>query len=391
MNDTADMQAADLQAPDTRAARAHWPQLAIITAFWVYVALSNIWYARSMNAGLKGMVGEDHFAPWDARALQHLLLYPALLARMWASLKIRWQPAWDAVPMQLFVAAAFAVLGAPALAIAQAVLGHHVWDVWSADDHGLHPMHLFDSDTLALWAASATSMFLAYGFGLALVTGFSIYQRYADSQLKIAALEREFSAARLSALRLQLSPHTLFNLLHAIHGQIAWEPRAAQAMVVKLGDLLRRLLKAGERDFSSLADEMQFVRLYLELQQQRFADRLSIQIPERECLPAVWVPSLILQPLVENAVVHGLAGHDGPVWIRVEAAVTEQTLRLCITNTATGKSPGSGEGIGTRNVRERLAVQFGERASFSSGPAEAGIWRAEISLPAVRDVGSTAR
>jgi two-component system LytT family sensor kinase len=76
-------------------------------------------------------------------------------------------------------------------------------------------------------------------------------------------------------------------------------------MVVQLADLLRRLLNAGERDFTRLADELQFVRLYLELQQRRFADRLTVILPEPHEIYAVWVPSLILQPLVENAVVHG--------------------------------------------------------------------------------------
>ncbi len=75
---------------------------------------------------------------------------------------------------------------------------------------------------------------------------------------------------------MQLSPHTLFNLLHTIRGYIEWDPKGAQSMVVQLADLLRRLLNAGERDFSKLSDELQFVRLYLELQQRRFADR-----PER--------------------------------------------------------------------------------------------------------------
>ena len=375
-------------AGDARGAPAVGALLLIITTYWVYVALSNILYANSMNAGLTGMAGERQFSPWDTRALQHLFLYPALLVSVWASLKIRWQPAWCAVPMQFLIAVMFAVLGAPALVAAQMLSGQHEW---ASSDHGFNVEHLFEPDTLALWVASATSMFLAYGFGLALVTGFSIYRRYSASQLRVAALEREFSAARLSALRMQLSPHTLFNLLHTIHGQIAWEPRAAQAMVIKLSDLLRRLLQAGERDFSTLADEMQFVRLYLELQQQRFADRLSVELPAREALPPVWVPSLILQPLVENAVVHGLAGHDGAVLIKVECALAGEALRLVITNTAVARAPGSGDGIGTRNVRERLSVQFGDKATFGSGAVSGGIWRAAISLPALQDAGSVPR
>ena len=116
---------------------------------------------------------------------------------------------------------------------------------------------------------------------------------------------------------MQLSPHTLFNLLHTIRGHIEWDPKGAQAMVVQLADLLRRLLNAGERDFSRLTDELQFVGLYLELQQKRFADRLTVELPAPEDIVDAWVPSLILQPLVENAVVHGLAGHQGPVEVRV--------------------------------------------------------------------------
>ena len=173
--------------------------------------------------------------------------------------------------------------------------------------------------------------------------------------------------------------------LHTIRGQITWDPPAAQAMVVQLGDLLRRLLSAGEREFSRLADELQFVTLYLELQQKRFADRLTIRVPVRDDIARAWVPSLILQPLVENAVVHGLAGHEGPVVIRVEAYVSGERLVLRVLNTiAPGKAIGL-TGIGIANVRERLEVQFGDAASFTAGPADDDLWLAEIHMPLLRD------
>jgi LytS/YehU family sensor histidine kinase len=176
----------------------------------------------------------------------------------------------------------------------------------------------------------------------------------------------------------------LFNLLHTIKGQIGWDPAAAQAMVVQLGELLRRLLRAGERDFTRLSDELRFVQLYLELQQKRFADRLTVWIAEPNGLPSLWVPSLILQPLVENAVVHGLAGHGGPVEIRVEAVVYGEVLMLQVVNTIAPDSVTGQDGIGLRNVRERLAVQFGERAAFSSSGG-ANNWTAEIRMPVLRD------
>ena len=158
-------------------------------------------------------------------------------------------------------------------------------------------------------------------------------------------------------------------------------------MVVQLGDLLRRLLSAGEREFSRLGDELQFVQLYLQLQQRRFADRLTCQrCRQRDAAPLAWVPSLILQPLVENAVVHGLAGHDGAVSVRVEVQAAGETLSLRVVNDLAQPWHGlRGAGIGLSNVRERLAVQFAERATFSAGPAEGGVWVAEIHMPLLRD------
>jgi LytS/YehU family sensor histidine kinase len=193
------------------------------------------------------------------------------------------------------------------------------------------------------------------------------------------------TSAHLTALRMQLSPHTLFNLLHTIRGQIGWDPPTAESMIVQLGELLRRLLNAGEREFSRLADELRLARLYLDLQQKRFADRLTIWTADVDDLPSVWVPSLILQPLIENAVVHGLAFHQGPVEIRVEAVVQGENLLLRVINTIAPTSVAGHAGIGLRNVRERLAVQFNTRAAFTAGTSPDSVWIAEIRIPLLRD------
>jgi len=364
------------------------PFLGVLTAFWIYVALSNVMYADNMQASLSVQNIEHVFAPWDARILQHLMLYPLFVLSMRRALRTGWQPLWRALPLQVLCALGFAALATPAL-----MLGEYLTGRW----HGMTTMmqhewtkewgtwHAFATKEVPIWLASITSFLVTYGFGLALVTGFAFYQRLRDSQLRSAALERALTQAHLAALRMQLSPHTLFNLLHTIRGQITWDPPAAQAMVVQLGDLLRRLLNAGEREFSRLTDELQLVTLYLELQQQRFADRLTIEVPPRDSLSPAWVPSLILQPLVENAVVHGLAGHEGPVTIRLEASVSGELLILRVFNTiAPGKADGL-PGIGLTNVRERLEVQFGATARFSAGPAAAGLWLAEIHMPLLRD------
>jgi len=103
-------------------------------------------------------------------------------------------------------------------------------------------------------------------------------------------------------------------------------------------------------------------------------------------MPALWVPSLILQPLIENAVVHGLAGHNGPVEVRVEVTVCGENLVMRVINTvALGSSTVGRAGIGLRNVRERLSVQFAERAKFTAEAVDPGNWVAEIRMPLLRD------
>jgi hypothetical protein len=374
-------------------APAFRPLLWVLSAFWVYVLISNVLYATSMQASLSTIKVEHFFAPVDARVLQHLMLYPIFLFCMWRSLRSGWQPLWRTLPLQIALALLFVIPASPLL-----MLGEFITSKWYGIPHTMmdNPMspgsgdgwpswsEFIHSGELPTWIASATNFLVTYCFGVALMTGFAFYQRLRDAQLRAAALERALASAHLQALRMQLSPHTLFNLLHTIRGQIIWDPPAAQTMVVQLGDLLRRLLTAGEREFSRLADELQFVTLYLELQQKRFADRLTVAVPARASLPRAWVPSLILQPLVENAVVHGLAGHEGAVHIEVTVLPEEETLTLSVTNTIGGGRAPAHHGIGLANVRERLEVQFGERATFSAGPAGA-LWVATIRMPLLRD------
>jgi hypothetical protein len=353
---------------------------AIVGLFWLYVTLSNVLYAYSMRTGIAHVTNVPLFAPWDARVMQHVLLLPILMVSYWASLRVQWRPLVIAVPLQLLLGSLFATIAYPAMLVSE-------WTMDNADwrQHVVEHMtdrFMLDASDLSLWLASFISFIPAYGFGLALVTGFALYSRFRNSELRVAALEREWTAARLAALRMQLSPHTLFNLLHTIRGYIEWDPKGAQSMVVQLADLLRRLLSAGERDFTQLTDELQFARLYLELQQRRFSDRLTIELPDVRDIASVWVPSLILQPLVENAVIHGLAGHQGAVVVRVAVETVGDRLVLRVSNTVAENKVGGEEGIGINNVRERLAVQFEGRATLKT-LSQGSQWISEITMPQI--------
>jgi hypothetical protein len=241
--------------------------------FWAYVTLSDVLYASNMQA-LTSLYHAEMFSPWEVRVVQHVLLLPLLLTCYWASSCVGWGTL-RGLPVQLLLAVIFAVLCYPAMLLAIHLCTWFFMGQWQ--DPG---WDVPKDSQQPLWSASFISFFLTYGF----------------SELRAAALERGWTTARLTALRMQLSPHTLFNLLHTIRGQINPEPDIARLMVVQLADLLRRLLRTGQRDFSPLSEELGFARMYFELQQQRFGDRLTVSLPDAGAQPALWVPSLILQP-----------------------------------------------------------------------------------------------
>lgn len=357
--------------------------LILASLFWAYVTLGDIVYHEAMRIEIAEMTGLMVFFPWQHRVLQHALLLPLLLLCYSTAARLGWRPAGRRVPQQIAMALAFSLLMYWAMLVADRIL--HLAIGWPAQ-----PFGVFTRGEWAVWVSSTVTGLLAYGFGLALLTVVATWRRYHVLQLRSSELRRDWAGARLAALRTQLSPHTLFNVLNTIQARISGEPEVAESLIASLGDLLRALLRAGERDYAQLRSELQFVELYLGLQSGRFADRLTVHVQNGPDVPAVWVPSLILQPLVENAVVHGLADHSGPVRIDVTWDLSPYRLQLKVVNSVgSGKVPGGG-GFGLRNVRERLAVQFGGRAVLSSEPADASTWVATLHLPVLREWRSAA-
>ena len=350
--------------------------LLIVSGFWIYVATADTLSAQSLQSALNVLHVSHFYAPWGPQLLQHLLLYPVLLGCLWASQRIGWRPLTRRLAPQLLLGVAFAGLAAPCLVLGDVLAG----DLAAAPHVQVSSMAQAAALAAPVWLSSLIEFLLAYGFAIALVLGFELYRSLRDAETRSASLERGLATARLAALRVQLSPHSLFNLLHTIHGQIDWDPAAARTLVVRLGELLRRLLNASEREFWRLGEELELARLYLEVQQRRFADRLKVSVPLAADLREVWVPSLILQPLVENAVTHGLAGHHGTVTIDVQVEGTDAQLTLRVVNTVAAAVPPGPEGIGLRNVRERLAIHFPGRAQLRAA-AQPGQWISEIRLP----------
>lgn len=192
---------------------------------------------------------------------------------------------------------------------------------------------------------------------------FTIYQNYQQK-------EKELDRARLDALLMQLQPHFLFNTLHSVAALIDWDSKAAQKMIAQLGDILRQLLKNENRHLVPLEEEIRFIKNYLEIEQIRFQDRLKIRIDAAPNTNAALVPNLLLQPLVENALKHGLAKkmEDGRIHI-TSRMLEDGQLQVQICDNGAGFDPkqetGHGLGVGLQNVEKRLRQQYGDAHQFT--------------------------
>jgi two-component system LytT family sensor kinase len=215
-----------------------------------------------------------------------------------------------------------------------------------------------------------------------------LHQReLAAAQLKTttAQLEASLAEARLRALRSQLNPHFLFNTLNAVSTlALRGEARAVSRMLSRLSALLRVSLDEGGPQVIQLSKELQFLNSYLEIQQMWFGDRLTVhrQIAP-ETLDAL-VPTMILQPLIENAIVHGVA-HQGAGSVRIEAASEDEMLRLTVTDSGPGFAStfGRRSGIGLSNTEARLGQLYGQHHQIEYGRSREGGALVTLRIPFV--------
>jgi two-component system LytT family sensor kinase len=201
-----------------------------------------------------------------------------------------------------------------------------------------------------------------------------------------AQLVHQVVSAELRALRAQLSPHFLFNVLNTIAALIPHEPEKAELMVVRLAKVFRHLLAHSEKSFSSLQEEIEFLRTYLEIEKVRFGERLTVEFEISEAAAMATVPSLILQPLVENSLKHGLAPKRGDNRLIIRAGWADGALSLSVEDNGVGISKALNSGVGLRNIRERLRTTYGDRASLVLENIAQGGSRASVIIPSADTV-----
>jgi hypothetical protein len=200
--------------------------------------------------------------------------------------------------------------------------------------------------------------------------------------LRRQEMDRLMNQAELKALQSQINPHFLFNALNALYGSIPREAAGARRIVLHLADIFRYFLQS-DKGFVTVAEEMQIVRAYLEVEQFRLRDRLRVEIDIPAEAMETRIPALSVQPLVENAIRHGIARRTSPGDLRLRATVEGDELRIAIENSAAGGPSDTGFGVGLQNVRRRLEICYGASAELRMEYGEAET-RAEVRLPAGR-------
>src|SRR2546421_3385035 len=250
---------------------------------------------------------------------------------------------------------------------------------------GLHQaVHL-----LVLWSSSARlrqqfpsllDCYRAYfglGFYIDLIVALLIiiavhallyYRRFRAGELEQASLKTQLAQAELKALKMQLHPHFLFNTLHSISSLVLEDPPKANSMIARLGDFLRLTLENSDQQLVSLKEETEFLRCYLEIEQVRFGDRLTVTFQLEPQTLAAEVPHLILQPVVENAIQHAIAPRAMRGHINIQAKRLNSSLRLEVRDNGPGIASNGdlfgAEGVGLSNVRARLHQIYGSDFRF---------------------------
>ncbi len=254
--------------------------------------------------------------------------------------------------------------------------------VWKCSESGwkLSQLEAFVPTTMNLVGAFLSVPFV-YFLILLGAAAMKHAQARQEEEIQAGRLARRLSDARLALLQRQLHPHFLFNALQAISTLLHRDPATADRLLVRLSDLLRAMLEDASGQTLSLGTELDLTRKYLEIEQARFGDRLRVEWSVDDSLLEVQVPSLIVLPLVENAIRHGLSPKVGPGRLTIGARSEGASLLLTVEDDGLGAALPLGPGLGVGNTRERLDAIYGGRASLGIETSPNGGFRARIQLP----------
>ncbi len=374
----ADQRARLLAAPPEWAAadaRVDW-RVAVgsIIAMWAIYFL--------ITTGLAALTGApDQVGLMGRRAI--VVVFGALCTLLLYLLLIRVQP--RSFGARLGVAFGAAV----PLTILYAIINLYAFFVWFPTDESVKIITEVQNKYPAAWqtvlvldSSIRWYFFFAVWAALYVALGYANEMRAVEQQANTYRLEAK--TAQLRALHYQVNPHFLFNTLNSLSSLVLAGRKAdAEAMIINLSSFLRSNLAADPETLVTLADEIALQRLYLNIEEARFPDRLHVDEKVPDTLDNALVPVLILQPIIENAIKYGVGPARKPIGIRLDASAEYGQLVVSVSNDIDPDAPvpAPGTGLGLNNVRDRLMTRYGARAGCEWGPNEAGGFTVTLWLP----------
>jgi signal transduction histidine kinase len=340
----------------------------------VFIVSSAIGFLFALPEWNMGMGWKQPLALWWAWGLVTPLILVVDRRLPYAGRQLGRRVAAHGVASLIFTTISIYLFFALRVAIGDSTLpgGPH-WDA-------LKPAPMLKNAGWLIWGC------LIYWMITGALLAYRYYERFMSSEVQLERMEKSYSHARLNALRMQLDPHFLFNALNTISSHVERDPKLTRLMIEHLGDLLRMSLESKDRQEVPLAEELAFLDHYLAIQRIRFGRRLRVEIEIAPEVRYASVPSLFLQPLVENAIRHGISHRASGGTVTVVAKPVNERLAICVSDDGTGLPQGwtieKSTGLGLSVTRERIAGLYpnGE-ASFAIGPREDGGTVVEIVLP----------
>ncbi|HSL71722.1 MAG TPA: histidine kinase [Longimicrobiales bacterium] len=341
------------------------------------LALGAIFAAQAMVSAMR---------PGERWTLSHALIMHTPFWLLWAAffplivliarrLPVRLGQARLIVPLHLLIGLVVAIAHFTLLLYFMGVIGHATW-AYEGHTWGQHYLPRMREDLLA--------HIITYFLLLVLIFAWMYYRQLKERELQASRLAEQLSQARLHALRMQLNPHFLFNALNSIAMLVRRsDQKQAVTMLAGLSDLLRHVLEESGAEQVRLSDELTFLRRYLDIEKIRFSDRLHVDFDIADETLDAFVPNLVLQPLVENAIRHGVGRKVGAGTVRVIARKLDDRLVLQVSDDGPGLSQPAvvGAGVGLGNTRARLAQLYAEQGRFELHNRASGGAVASITIP----------
>ncbi|HEX8153672.1 MAG TPA: sensor histidine kinase [Thermoanaerobaculia bacterium] len=346
-------------------------ELALIFAFWTFLAILS-----SVNRLLDPRGFGFRMSPTAPVAMAFVETW------MWAAFTplIFWLGSADRLPRPLWLRILLFLLVGAAIAIAVHLLLDLARELVFDDVPRRARRATFFNPLRDIGRLRFVNQFLVYLAVLTAGLAREYFLRDRTRQQEAIVLQAQLAEARLDALRMQINPHFLFNTLHAISALVERDPGGVRRMIARLSELLRHTIDSRGTDEIPLEEELAFLRRYIEIMEIRFQGKLQVTTSIEEATRGALVPNLILQPLVENALEHGVSRVTGEGEITIDARRDANRLVLSVRDNGPGVRGGD-EGVGLPNTRARLAQLYGGEATLTLLTAPEGGAIAQITMP----------